>query len=176
MDVKTCLGHVNKTKRHKLAHRLTSLSEQASIVALRGWSLKTKPRSDGGGLIVLLVRDAADKNYPLRLVLDECCARVGEDIRTMPLVPEKAEELADMLAPWAPPTLFDNESSAQDDDAGAHEKPFSGWRGGRPRRVLSDTEKAAIDKARTDGKTIDAIASDMHISNRVISSYLKMSK
>lgn len=165
MDAKMCLAHVNKTKRHKLAHRLTSMTDKASIVAIQGWSARTKPRSDGGGLIVLLVRDC-DENYPLRLVIDECHARGGEEIRTFPLTPERAEELADMLAPWAPPVLFPNEP----------EKPFSGWRGGRPRRVLSDAEKTQIDAARSDGKTIDMIARELHISNRVVAAYLKMSK
>lgn len=174
MDVKTCLAHINKTKRHKLAHRLTSMSDRTRIVALQGWTITTKPRNDGGGLIILLARDAAEKNYPVRLVLDECCGRAGENLRTFPLTPEKAAALADMLAPWAPPSLFPaaNDQDAQD----AAGKPFAGWRGGRPRRVLSDEEKAAIDVARADGKTIDAIAKKMHISNRVISAYLKTSK
>ena len=174
MDVKTCLSHVNKTKRHKLAHRLTSMSDQTRIVALQGWSITTKPRSDGGGLLVLFARDAADKNYPLRLALDECCGRAGENLRTFPLVPAKAAELADMLAPWAPPSLFTAESAQ--DAAGASGRPFTGWKGGRPRRVLTEVEKAEVDKARAAGKTIDAIAAEMHISNRVVSAYCKMSK
>lgn len=171
MDVKICLAHINKSKRKKLAHRLASMTDKASIVAIQGWSARTKPRSDGGGLLVLLVRDAEEKNYPVRLVLDECCGRAGENLRTFPLTPEKAAALADMLAPWAPPVLFPNKPEHEQP-----EKPFSGWRGGRPRRVLNDEEKAAIDAARATGKTIDVIASDMHISNRVVSSYLKMSK
>ena len=171
MDVKTCLAHINKTKRHKLTHRLTSMSNQTRIVALQGWSITTKPRNDGGGLIILLARDVAEKIYPVRLVLDECCGRAGENLRTFPLVPEKAAELADMLAPWASPSLFATENAV-----GGAEKPFAGWKGGRPRRVLSDAEKAQIDAARGNGKTIDAIAAEMHISNRVISAYLKKSK
>lgn len=174
MDVKTCLAHINKTKRRKLTHRLTSMSNQTRIVALQGWSITTKPRNDGGGLIILLARDVAEKIYPVRLVLDECCGRAGENLRTFPLTPEKAAALADMLAPWAPPSLF---PAANDQDAaGASGKPFAGWRGGRPRRVLSDEEKAQIDAARANGETIDAIAAEMHISNRVISAYCKMSK
>lgn len=175
MDVKTCLAHINKTKRRKLTHRLTSMSNQTRIVALQGWSITTKPRNDGGGLIILLARDVAEKNYPVRLVLDECCGRAGENLRTFPLTPEKAAALADMLAPWAPPSLF---PAANDQDAaGASEKPpFKGWKGGRPRRVLTDAEKAAIDAARSDGKTIDEIARELHISNRVVSAYVKMSK
>jgi hypothetical protein len=174
MDAKTCLAHINKTKRHKLAHRLAGLPESAKIIALQGWSAKMKPRSDGGGMIVLLLVNARDTAYPLRLAMDERTMS-GEICHVYPLTPEKVAEVADMLAPWASPVLFAPEESAQD-AAGAEGKPFVGWRGGRPRRVLTEAEKAEVDKARADGKTIDAIAKNMHISNRVISTYLKISK
>ena len=76
------------------------------------------------------------------------------------------QDLAGLLAPFAPSATALQPS----------EKPFAGWRGGRPRRVLSDEEKAQIAAARADGKTIDAIAAEMHISNRVVSAHLKLSK
>ena len=80
-------------------------------------------------------------------------------------------DLADMLAPFAPPSLFPAPQPPQQPG-----KPFAGWKGGRPRRVLTAEEKTQIDAAREAGKTIDAIARDMHISNRVVSAYIKMSK
>lgn len=178
MDVKTCLAHINKTKRQKLARHLSHLSDQAQIVALQGITAATKPRNDGGGMIILLVRDEnrsrSRSAYPVEIVLDE--RTTWGNFRAFPLRDPLPAQVAEMLADFAPSLFTAAAESAQDDDAGAPEKPFSGWRGGRPRRVLSDTEKAAIDKARTDGKTIDAIAKAMHISNRVVSAYCKMPK
>ena len=173
MDAKTCLGHINKTKRAKLARHLANLSEQAQIVALRGITATTKPRNDGGGMLILLLRDEnrSRNAYPVEIVMDE--RTNWENFRAFPLRDPLPAQVAEMLADYAP-SLFTSESAQ--DAAGASGKPFAGWKGGRPRRVLTSAEKAQIDAARADGKTIDAIAKDMHISNRVVSAYLKMSK
>ena len=175
MDVKTCLAHINKTKRQKLARHLANLSEQAQIVALQGITATTKPRTDGGGMLILLVRDPRKKRYqsvyPVEIIFDE--RTTWENFRAFPLRDPLPAQIAEMLADYAP-SLFTSESAQ--DAAGASGKPFAGWRGGRPRRVLSDEEKAQIDAARADGKTIDAIAKAMHISNRVVSAYCKMPK
>lgn len=177
MDAKTCLRHINKTKRQKLARHLSNLSDQAQIVALQGITATTKPRNDGGGMLILLVRDPRKKRvgyqsvYPVEIVMDE--RTNWENFRAFPLRDPLPAQIAEMLADFAP-SLFASESAQ--DTAGASGKPFAGWKGGRPRRVLTSAEKAQIDAARADGKTIDAIAKDMHISNRVVSAYLKMSK
>ena len=171
MDVKTCLAHINKTKRQKLARHLSHLSDQAQIVALQGITAATKPRNDGGGMLILLVRDEQKKRsaYPVEIVFDD---RVNwENFRAFPLRDPLPAQIAEMLADYAP-SLFAPSATAPQPP----EKPFAGWRGGRPRRVLSDEEKAQIAAARADGKTIDAIAAEMHISNRVVSAHLKMSK
>lgn len=177
MDVKTCLAHINKTKRQKLARHLSHLSDQAQIVALQGITAATKPRNDGGGMIILLVRDEQKKRYkgvhPVEIILDE---RTGQEYcRAFPVRDPLPAQIAEMLADFAPSLFTADDESAQD-ATGAPSKPFTGWRGGRPRRVLTSDEKAQIDAARAAGKTIDAIAKAMHISNRVISAYVKMSK
>ena len=173
MDAKTCLRHINKTKRQKLARHLANLSEQAQIVALRGITAATKPRNDGGGMLILLLRDEnwSRSAYPVEIVLDERTTR--ENFRAFSLRDPLPAQVAEMLADYAP-SLFTSESAQ--DAPGEPDKPFKGWRGGRPRRVLTSAEKAQIDAARADGKTIDAIAKDMHISNRVVSAHIKMSK
>ena len=176
MDVKTCLAHINKTKRQKLARHLANLSEQAQIVALQGITAATKPRTDGGGMLILLVRDPRKKRYqsvyPVEIVIDE--RTTWENCRSFPVRDPLPAQIAEMLADYAP-SLFTSESVSES-AAGASSEPFKGWRGGRPRRVLTSAEKAQIDAARADGKTIDAIAKSMHISNRVVSAYCKMSK
>ena len=171
MDVKTCLAHINKTKRQKLARHLSHLSDQAQIVALQGITAATKPRNDGGGMLILLVRDEQKKRsaYPVEIVFDD---RVNwENFRAFPLRDPLPAQIAEMLADYAP-SLFAPSATAPQPP----EKPFAGWKGGRPRRVLTAEEKTQIDAARADGKTIDAIAAEMHISNRVVSAYCKMSK
>ena len=173
MDAKTCLRHINKTKRQKLARHLANLSEQAQIVALQGITATTKPRTDGGGMLILLVRDPRKRRYqsvyPVEIVLDE--RTTWENCRSFPLRDPLPAQIAEMLADYAP-SLFAPSATAPQPP----EKPFAGWKGGRPRRVLTDEEKAQIAAARADGKTIDAIAAEMHISNRVVSAYCKMLK
>ena len=172
MDAKTCLGRINKTKRKKLARHLSDLSEAAQIVVLQGITATTKPRTDGGGMIILLVRDEQKKRYksvhPVEIILDE--RTIQENCRSFPVRDPLPAQIAEMLADFAP-SLFTTEN-AQDAAGG---KPFAGWKGGRPRRVLTSAEKAQIDVARAAGKTIDVIAKDMHISNRVVSAYCKQS-
>ena len=172
MDVKTCLKCINKTKRAKLARHLSNLSDQAQIVALQGITAATKPRNDGGGMLILLVRDEQKKRYksvyPVEIIFDE--RTTWENCRSFPVRDPLPAQIAEMLADFAP-SLFASPQSPQQP-----EKPFAGWKGGRPHRVLTAEEKTQIDAAREAGKTIDAIARDMHISNRVISAYIKMSK
>ena len=175
MDAKTCLAHINKTKRQKLARHLSHLSDQAQIVALQGITAATKPRNDGGGMLILLLRDEnrSRSAYPVEIILDE---RTGQEYcRAFPVRDPLPAQIAEMLADFAPSLFTADDESAQD-ATGAPSKPFTGWRGGRPRRVLTSDEKAQIDAARAAEKTIDAIAKAMHISNRVISAYVKMSK
>lgn len=43
---------------------------------------------------------------------------------------------------------------------------------GRPKRRLSDAEQREIDRRRAAGQTINRIAHDLHISNRVVSRYI----
>lgn len=122
-------------------------------------------------MLILLVRDEQKKRsaYPVEIVFDD---RVNwENFRAFPLRDPLPAQIAEMLADYAP-SLFAPSATAPQPP----EKPFAGWKGGRPRRVLTAEEKTQIDAAREAGKTIDAIAKAMHISNRVVSVYCKMSK
>lgn len=51
--------------------------------------------------------------------------------------------------------------------------PFAGFNGGRKRKTLTDEEKARIIAMRKDGKNVNTIARELHISNRVISEFVK---
>ena len=50
---------------------------------------------------------------------------------------------------------------------------WPGWKGGRPKKQLSDEEKSSIDEMRPAGASINKISKALHISNRVVSEYLK---
>lgn len=54
--------------------------------------------------------------------------------------------------------------------------PFAGFNGGRKKRGLTAEEKARIREMRKAGKNINAIARELHISNRVISEFVKIDK
>ena len=156
--------HINKKLRSRLAKWIAERKQEAGwrFLPLRGWSAKTKKAEDGG-MIVLAASNRALNTFALvvdDLGIIETCKVIEPPIWEL-------NDLADMLAPFAPPSLF---------PAPQPEKPFAGWKGGRPRRILTAEEKTQIDAAREAGKTIDAIARDMHISNRVVSAYCKMPK
>ena len=51
--------------------------------------------------------------------------------------------------------------------------PFLGFNGGRKKRGLTDEEKAKIREMRKAGRNVNAIARELHISNRVISEFVK---
>lgn len=156
--------YINKKLRSRLAKWVAERKQESGwrFLPLRGWSAKTK-KSEDGGMIVLAASNRELNTFVI--VVDNLSSYETCKIIEPPIW--ELNDLADMLAPFAPPSLF---------PAPQPEKPFAGWKGGRPRRVLTSAEKAQIDAARADGKTIDAIAAEMHISNRVVSAYCKMSK
>ncbi len=170
-DWKFFMQHINKSRRKKLARWIedNTIEGGTRYLHLYGWSAKTKKAEDGG-MIVLIVANSKYKTFAI--VIDNYTSY--EEFRVIDPKPWELSDIAELLERYVAPSLFNKNAQ---DAAGASEKPpFKGWKGGRPRRVLNDEEKAAIAAARAAGKTIDAIAAEMHISNRVISSYLKMSK
>lgn len=170
-DWKFFMQHINKSRRKKLARWIedNTIEGGTRYLHLYGWSAKTKKAEDGG-MIVLIVANSKYKSFDL--IIDNYTSY--EEFRVISPKPWELSDMAELLERYVAPSLFANKSAQ--DAAGASGKSFKGWKGGRPRRVLTDEEKAAIDKARGDGKTIDAIAKTMHISNRVVSAYLKKSK
>lgn len=170
-DWKFFMQHINKSRRKKLARWIedNTIEGGTRYLHLYGWSAKTKKAEDGG-MIVLIVANSKYKTFAI--VIDNYTSY--EEFRVIDPKPWELSDIAELLERYVAPSLFAKKNTQ--DAAGASDKTFKGWKGGRPRRVLSAEEKAAIDAARADGKTIDAIARELHISNRVISAYCKMSK
>lgn len=169
-DWKFFMQHINKSRRKKLARWIedNTIEGGTRYLHLYGWSAKTKKAEDGG-MIVLIVANSKYKTFDL--IIDNYTSY--EEFRVISPKPWELSDIAELLERYVAPSLFTKNAQDAQDAAG---KPFAGWRGGRPRRVLTDEEKAAIDAARAEGKTIDAIAKNMHVSNRVVAAYLKMSK
>lgn len=155
--------HINKRLRSRLAKWVAERQQESGwrFLPLRGWSAKTK-KSEDGGMIVLAASNRELNTFVIvvdNLSSYETCKIIEPPIWDL-------QDLAGLLAPFAPSATAPQPP----------EKPFAGWKGGRPRRVLTAEEKTQIDAAREAGKTIDAIAKAMHISNRVVSAYCKMPK
>ena len=51
--------------------------------------------------------------------------------------------------------------------------PFAGFNGGRKKKELTSEEKARILAMRKEGKNVNIIARELHISNRIISEFVK---
>ena len=51
--------------------------------------------------------------------------------------------------------------------------PFAGFNGGRKKKALTDEEKARILTLREEGKNVNIIARELHISNRIVSGFVK---
>ena len=51
--------------------------------------------------------------------------------------------------------------------------PFAGFNGGRKKKELTDEEKARILALRKAGNNVNVIARELHISNRIISEFVK---
>ena len=170
-DWKFFMQHINKSRRKKLARWIedNTIEGGTRYLHLYGWSAKTKKAEDGG-MIVLIVANSKYKSFDL--LIDNYTSY--EEFRVISPKLWELSDIAELLERYVAPSLFTAKNAKN--AAGASGKPFKGWKGGRPRRVLSADEKAQIAAARADGKTIDAIAAEMHISNRVVSAYCKMSK
>ena len=51
--------------------------------------------------------------------------------------------------------------------------PFAGFNGGRRKKELTAEEKAQILAMREEGKNVNVIAKELHISNRIVSEFVK---
>ncbi len=165
VDYQTFAGSINKSKRSKLVahiHRERTGTDKRlperdiQVMPLHGWEEGTPKKSDNGVIraivkiqdVVLIVYDniadgAEDYYYAL----------VDEDI--VDFIGAAAERQTS-----APIVKKDG-------------TPFAGFHGGRKRKVLTDEEQDKIREMRKAGRNVNAIARELHISNRVISEFVK---
>lgn len=167
VDYPTFAAAINKSKRKRLVEHIHRERTQKrlperdiQVMPLYGWEQDTKPRRDDGVIrvivkiqdVVLIISDnitggAEDYYY----------ANVDEDI--VDFIGAAQTQTAP-IAPIAPIAKKDG-------------TPFKGWNGGRKRKELTDEEQAQIHEMRKAGRNVNAIARELHISNRVIATFVK---
>lgn len=173
VDYPTFAGSINKSRRKKLVDfvkrerlGLRMPEREVEVMPLCGWyagadSVKEK-RKDSGEIkafvrmkdVVFMVFDKLEGNAEDFSVLafdDVLFEFLGESLAAAAVTPQ--------------PQILKKDGT-----------PFAGFRGGRKRKELTDGEKAQIREMRKAGKNVNAIARDLHISNRVISEFVKIEK
>ena len=160
VDYTTFKGSINQRKRKELVdhikkERTNKLPEhKIEVMPLTGWFEGTKSKSDDG-----LIRAIVKIKDVVLIIYDNLNNGVEEYHQT--IIDEDIMRFCGAAQqPTAAPTKKDG-------------TPFAGWNGGRRKRELTDEEKARISEMRDAGRSINTIAKAMHISNRVISEFVK---
>ena len=159
VDYPTFTAAINKRKRKKLVdhirkERTDRLPERdIQVMPLHGWYEDTpKKRDDGVIRAIVKIQDVV-------LIIYDNIADGAEDYYYT-LVDDDIMGFIGAAQPTAAPMKKDG-------------TPFAGFNGGRKRKVLTDEEKARIREMRDAGCNINKIAKELHISNRVISEFVK---
>ena len=169
VDYPTFAGSINKSKRSKLVahiHRERTGTDKRlperdiQVMPLYGWEEGTPKKSDDGVIraivkiqdVVLIISDNLQggvEDYYYTFVDEDIVDFIGA-----------AQPAIAAIAPIAPIAKKDG-------------TPFKGFCGGRKRKVLTDEEQVRIREMRKEGRNINEIAKELHISNRVISEFVK---
>ena len=162
VDYPTFAAAINKSKRKRLVEHISRerrdkrLPERdIKVMPLHGWEEDTKPKRDNGVIraivkiqnVVFIISDNLTDGAE-----DYYYARVDEDI---------VDFIGAAQQPAAAPIVKKDGT------------PFKGFRGGRKRKELTDEEQDKIREMRKAGRNVNAIARELHISNRVISEFVK---
>lgn len=179
VDYPTFAASINKRKRKKLVDfikrerlDLRMPEHEVEVMPLCGWyagaeSLAER-RKDSGEIkafirmkdVVFMIFDKLEDGAEdfSRLAFDQTLFEfLGESLAAAAVTPQPTQT--------QPTQILKKDGT-----------PFAGFRGGRKRKELSDEEKARIREMREEGKNVNAIARELHISNRVISEFVKIEK
>ena len=168
VDYTTFAKSINKSKRKKLVDHIhreriyKRLPERdVKVMPLYGWEEDTNPRRDEGEIrAIIKIQDV------VYIIFDNLNSG-KEDYYYTPV----DEDIVDFIgAAQQPPQPQPSQIVKKDGT------PFAGFNGGRKRKTLTDAEKARIVEMRKEGKNVNMIARELHISNRVISEFVKIEK
>ncbi|WP_298589456.1 hypothetical protein [uncultured Selenomonas sp.] len=155
---------INKSKRRKLVEYIRKertykrVPERAiQVIPLYGWFEDNNSRRDSGeirafvkiqDIVFMIIDNLVDgKEEFHRTLIDE------EIIRFIGASERRA-------APA--PTIKKKDGT-----------PFAGFNGGRKKKELTSEEKARILALRKEGNNVNVIARELHISNRIVSEFVK---
>ena len=160
VDYQTFAGSINKSKRKELVDHIRKERRKKNlpdsdiqIMPLYGWYEGTKSiRDDGLIRAIIKIKDVV-------FIVYDNLTKGAEDFHFSIIDDDIMEFIGAAPQPTAP---------MKKDGT-----PFAGFNGGRRKRELTDEEQARISEMRKAGHSINAIAKAMHISNRVISEFVK---
>lgn len=162
VDYATFASAINKSKRKKLVEHIRReridkrLPERdVQVMLLCGWYADTNPRRDEGEIRAIV------KIQDVVYIIYDNLNDGKEDYNYIPVDDDIMGFIGATQQPAAPQIVKKDGT------------PFAGFNGGRKRRGLTDEEKAQIREMRKAGHNVNAIARELHISNRVISEFVK---
>jgi hypothetical protein len=174
VDYPTFAESINKSKRKKLVDfvkrerlNLRMPEREVEVMPLCGWYEYADPvkerRKDSGEIkafikmknVVFMIFDKLEDGK-------EDCSCITFDAELFDFLGESLAAAAVTPQPTQQPQIVKKDGT-----------PFAGFNGGRRKKSLTDDEKARIIAMRKDGKNVNVIAKELHISNRVISEFVK---
>ena len=171
VDYSTFARSINKSKRSKLVglvhewktyRRIPDYMIQVMVIS--GWREYEKPEKErrrDSGEIRAFIKIQDDIVY---FVFD----KLGDDGKE-----EFSCTLIDEEAMMFLGATFDCDQPQHAQITKKDGTPFAGFNGGRKRKTLTDEEKAQILALRKAGKNVNVIARELHISNRIVSEFVK---
>ena len=174
VDYPTFAESINKSKRKKLVDfvkrarlDLRMPEREVEVMPLCGWYEYADParekRKDSGEIkafirmknVVFMIFDKLEDGK-------EDCSCITFDAELFEFLGESLAAAAVTPQPTQQPQIVKKDGT-----------PFAGFNGGRRKKSLTDEEKARIIAMRNEGKNVNVIARELHISNRVISEFVK---
>ena len=165
VDYQTFAGSINKSKRSKLVKSVDQIRRERTdrlpereiqVMPLHGWYEDTpKKRDDGVIRAIVKIQDVV-------LIISDNITGGAEEYHYT-LVDEDIVDFIGATSTQPQPSQIVKKDGT----------PFAGFNGGRKSRILTDEEQDKIREMRKAGRNVNAIARELHISNRVISEFVK---
>lgn len=165
VDYPTFAGSINKSKRSKLVahiHRERTGTDKRlperdiQVMPLHGWEEGTPKKSDVGEIRAIV------KIQDVVLIISDNITGGAEEYHYT-LVDEDIVDFIGATSTQPQPSQIVKKDGT----------PFAGFNGGRKSRILTDEEQDKIREMRKAGRNVNAIARELHISNRVIAAFVK---
>lgn len=174
-----CKG-INISKRRKLVSKLKSIYGNIDILPLQGYE-RFRPKQKDDGQIVIAVKywlrceiyiDNISTGHELFMCIPFDMNTSAGFCYVSDLIEFlKASQTENYIIKPAPASMSQESTAASNTNTAA--SSWKGWKGGRPKKQLTDKERSSIDEMRQAGASINKIAKTLHISNRIVAAYVK---